>query len=159
VRAEDTEVILVRACPNRGRGRDHSWRCFADVSVPEPVDSCVSFPFLIESTPYLRHGIRTRSFGFSINIWIQCKEESRFIHRRSPLDFYRPRGIRPTCINSLAWAVYVRDLFLLEGPLEGQGVCRCHPALRKQSLSREARTLRGLIRTAAKCPVARGFAL
>ena len=37
-----------------------------DVTVPEPVDACVSSLFSIESTPYSKHGIQTRSVGFSI---------------------------------------------------------------------------------------------
>ena len=81
VGAEGSEVILLRACPDRCRYR--SWRCFADVTVPEPVDSCVYPPFSVKSTPDSRHGIRTRSFGFSI-IWIQYERTGlhMYVHAR-----------------------------------------------------------------------------
>jgi hypothetical protein len=36
--------------------------------IDDGVDFCVSSPFLIESIPYPRHGIRTRSFGFSVRV-------------------------------------------------------------------------------------------
>ena len=85
--AEGSEVILLRACPDRCRYR--SWRCFADVTVPEPVDSCVYPPFSVKSTPDSRHGIRTRSFGFSI-IWIQYERTGLHMYVHAGFHAKRP---------------------------------------------------------------------
>jgi len=51
VGAEGSEVILVRACPDRRRGRDRSWKHFTDGTGPKTVDSCVSSRFFDQIDP------------------------------------------------------------------------------------------------------------